>query len=191
MKMKMKKSTLAIALTGALLFTLSISQAVAHEKHCDIEETELGDIMKYMKSELRGYNKGFKADNANKMQKHLTELLLLSERAKQYMPVMVSKMEKGHIKAGEHDQADDKKMDHSKMAKAENNAADMSTMPNMEGMTSGQHQQYMEYRQGLNALNDSFKSLSTAKDKAEIKSILSEIKQQNKKGHKQFRQDCS
>jgi len=105
--MNIKKTKLALTLTGALFLALPISQAFAHESHCEIKDTELGDLMKYMKSELRGYVKGFKSNDQEKMQKHLNELLILSEKAHQLMPVTVAQMS--------HTNMDMEAMDHGKM----------------------------------------------------------------------------
>lgn len=89
--MTLKKTKLALALTATLVFSLPMSQAFAHEDHCDIEDTELGDTMKYMKSELRAYNKGFDSEDQAEMKEHAGELVKLSERAKLLIPTLISK----------------------------------------------------------------------------------------------------
>jgi len=89
--MIIKKTKLAIALVSALVFSLPMSQAFAHEDHCDIEDTELGDTMKYMKSELRAYNKAFDSEDQEGMQEHINELLKLSERGSQFIPTLIAK----------------------------------------------------------------------------------------------------
>jgi len=125
--MNIKKTKLAIALTGALFLTLPMSQAFAHEKHCEIKETQLGETMKHMKSELRAYVKGFKKDDTDKMQKHLNELLKLSEKANQYTPVKITQMNHENKKGMDHSTMDKKEMaemDHSKM--------DMKKKPEMD-----------------------------------------------------------
>jgi len=175
--MTIKKTKLTLLLAGTLLFSLPISQAFAHADHCEIKDTELGDTMKYMKSELRAYVKGFKADDAKKMQKHLNELLMLSDRASQYTPVMITKMQ--HTDS---DKSKMKEMDHAKM--------DMSAMSNMQGMNVEQDNQKQKYATEIKQLNSLFKALNATKDKTEIKAILNEIQTQTKKGHKQFRQNC-
>lgn len=91
--MIIKKTKLAFALTSALLFSLPISQAFAHEEHCEIKDSELGDIMKYMKSELRAYNKGFDSEDKEKMQQHVYELLKLSTKARELIPVVITKVD--------------------------------------------------------------------------------------------------
>ncbi|PKG38538.1 copper resistance protein CopA [Psychromonas sp. Urea-02u-13] len=143
----MKKTKLALALTGALFLTLPVSQVFAHEKHCDIKETQLGETMKHIKSELRAYVKGFKKDDANKMQKHALELIKLTERAINETPMKIkmmghegmpnmegmdhSKMEMADMKGMDHskmDMADMKGMDHSKMDMADMKDMDHSKM---------------------------------------------------------------
>ncbi|WP_413693442.1 hypothetical protein [Psychromonas sp. KJ10-2] len=99
--MNIKKTTVATLISGVLLLGLPISSTVAHENHCEIKETELGQLMKHMKSELRGYVKGFKSEDQAKMQAHLNELLTLAEKAHQFIPVTISNL---------------KEMDHPKMA---------------------------------------------------------------------------
>lgn len=181
-KMTIKKTKLTFILAGTLLFSLPMSPAFAHAEHCEIKDTELGDTMKYMKSELRAYVKGFKADDAKKMQKHLNELLMLSDRASQYTPVMITKMQ--HVDS---DKGEMKEMEHGKM--------DMSAMSNMQGMSieqdnQKQHNQKKKYAIEIKQLNSLFKALNATKDETEIKAILNKIQAQTKKGHKQFRQNC-
>lgn len=212
--MNIKKSKLALALTGALFLSLPMSQAFAHEDHCEIKETQLGETMKHIKSELRAYVKGFKKDDAQKMQKHLNELLMLSEKANQYTPVKIAQMSHDNMKGMDHSKMDMKEMDHSKMNMKEMDHSkmdmkgmdhskmdhgdmnmdsmdhDMSSMPQMEGMSPEQHHQHMKYMQGMTQLQDLFKKLDQTKDKDEIKTILGEIKEHSKKSHQQFRQDC-
>jgi hypothetical protein len=140
--MNMKKTKLALALTGALFLTLPASQAFAHEKHCEIKETQLGETMKHIKSELRAYVKGFKKDDANKMQKHALELIKLTERAINETPMKIKMM--GHkgmpnMEGMDHskmDMADMKGMDHSKMDMADMKGMDHSKMDmaDMKGM---------------------------------------------------------
>ncbi|MEJ6077571.1 hypothetical protein MT391_03340 [Vibrio sp. 1-Bac 57] len=172
-----KKTKLTFVLAGALLLTLPMSQAFAHAEHCESKDTELGETMKYMKSELRAYVKGFKTDDAKKMQKHLNELLMLSDKASQYMPVMITKMQHA-----DSDKSKMKEMDHAKM--------DMSVMSNMQGMNVEQHNQKQKYVTEIKQLNSLFNALNATKDETEIKAILNKIQTQTKKGHKQFRQNC-
>jgi len=195
--MKIKKTKLALALTASLLLSLPMSQAFAHEAHCEIEETQLGETMKHMKSELRAYVKGFKKGNAEKMQQHLNELLALSEKANQYTPVKISKMHHEGMKKKDQSKMDNddmKEMDHSAMDHGsmdmDSPDHDMSAMPSMKGMSNEQHHQHMQYMQGMTQLQDLFKALNQTKDKAEIKGILGKIKEHSRKSHQQFRQDC-
>ena len=115
--MNIKKTKLALALTGALFLTLPMSQAFAHEKHCDIKETQLGESMKHMKSELRAYVKGFKKDDTEKMQRHASELIKLTDVAINETPMKINMMEHEGMPNMED-------MDHSKM--------DMSEMKDMD-----------------------------------------------------------
>ena len=202
--MNIKKTKLALTLTGALFLALPISQAFAHESHCEIKDTELGDLMKYMKSELRGYVKGFKSNDQEKMQKHLNELLILSEKAHQLMPVTVAQMSHTNMDMEAMDHAnmdhanmDMKAMDHGKIdhanmdMKAMDHADhDMSTMPSMQGMSAEQHHQHLKYMQGMEQLQTLFKGLNETKDATQIKTLLGKIKEHSKKSHQQFRQDC-
>lgn len=212
--MNIKKTKLALALTGTLFLTLPMSQAFAHENHCEIKETQLGETMKHMKSELRAYVKGFKKGDADKMQRHLDQLLSLSEKANQYTPAKIAQMNHEDMtdmdmKGMDHSKMDMKGMDHSKMDHGnmdmkgmdhstmdhgkmdmDSPEHDMSAMPSMKGMSNEQHHQHMLYMQGITQLQDLFKALDKAQDKAEIKAILGKIKEHSRKGHQQFRQDC-
>ncbi|GLS90244.1 hypothetical protein GCM10007916_13110 [Psychromonas marina] len=115
--MNINKTKLVLALTGTLFLAMPVSQVFAHEAHCEIKETKLGDTMKYMKSELRAYVKGFKSDDQDKMQKHLNELLKLSKQASQYTPVLITMNQHSDMdmKEMDHSKMDMKEMDHSKM----------------------------------------------------------------------------
>lgn len=210
--MNIKKTKLAMALTGALFLSLPMSQAFAHEEHCEIKETQLGEIMKYMKSELRAYVKGFKKGDAKKMKKHLDELLKLNVMANKHTPAKISMMEHdgmdmsemdhrvmksddmsemdhGKMKLDDMSAMDHRKMDHGDM-QMDSAGHDMASMPSMEGMSPKQHHQHMKFMQGITDLQDLFSALDKAKDDREIKAILGEIKQQSKKSHQQFRLDC-
>ena len=88
--MTIKKNKLVLSLAATLFLSLPMSQAFAHEDHCEIKDTELGDIMKYMKSELRAYNKGFNSEDQAEMKEHANELLKLSAKAEQLTPVVIS-----------------------------------------------------------------------------------------------------
>lgn len=89
--MIIKKTKLAISLAATLLLSLSMSQAFADQAKCEVKDTELGDIMKYMKSELRAYNKGFDSEDKEEMLKHANELVMLSAKAEQLVPVVIAK----------------------------------------------------------------------------------------------------
>ncbi|MEI6896733.1 MAG: copper resistance protein CopA [Psychromonas sp.] len=207
--MNIKKTKIALALTGALFLSLPISQAFAHEHHCEIEETQLSEIMKHMKSELKGYVKGVKSEDQEKMQKHLNSLLTLSEKATQYVPVVIENIdEMDHAKMDmskmDHAKMDMSKMDHAKMDMSAMDHSqmdhsmmdmssidhDMSTMPTMKGMSAEQHHQHMLYIQSMEQLQDLFNVLNKSKDQEVIKTTLGKIKEHIKKSHKQFRQDC-
>jgi len=90
------KRNLAFTLLSALLFTQSTSLVFAHADHCGIKETTLGDTMKHIKSELRAYNKGFKADDKAEMQEHINELIMLSGKAKALLPVVIENINGEH-----------------------------------------------------------------------------------------------
>lgn len=118
--MNIKKNKMLFALSTALFLSMPLANVSAHEKHCEIEDTQLGDTMKYMKSELRAYVKGFKKDDAQKMQVHLNELLKLSGQAVEYTPVKIKNMahDQSNMAAIEHGNMDGEsmpEMDHSKM----------------------------------------------------------------------------
>ncbi|WP_019613106.1 hypothetical protein [Psychromonas ossibalaenae] len=135
--MNIQKNKMALALSAVLLLSLPVS-AFAHEKHCEVKDTQLGDYMKYMKSELRGYVKGFKGGDQEKMQLHINELLKLSELAVNETPVKVKMLndDKSAMQGMDHsqmdhsDMADMKGMDHSQMAH--------SDMVDMKGMDHSQ-----------------------------------------------------
>ena len=112
--MNIKKSKIVLALGGLLFLSAPLSSAFACENHTEMQEMQQGDTMKSIKSELRGYVKGFKADDSQKMQQHLNELLQLSEKATKEIPEKIAAMDVGN------------EMDHSQM-----NHADMM-MPEMD-----------------------------------------------------------
>ena len=88
---RIKRNKLALSLAATLFLSLPMSQAFAHEEHCEIKDTELGDMMKYMKSELRAYNKSFNSEDQAEMKEHANELLKLSAKAEQLIPVVIAK----------------------------------------------------------------------------------------------------
>ncbi|MCG6201692.1 copper resistance protein CopA [Psychromonas antarctica] len=203
--MKIKKSKIALLLGSLLLLSMPLSSAYAHEDHCEIEDTQLGNMMKSMKSELRGYVKSFKADDPQKMQQHINELLTLNVMAAKQTPVKIKHMDSDgemdhskismddmdHSEMGMGNMSD---MDHSKMnqgaMKMDSGSHDMSAMPSMKGMSAEQHHQHMQYMQAMTGLNDLFKQLAATQNKTDIKTILNKIKEHIRKSHRQFRQDC-
>ena len=157
--MRFIKNKLALTLLGALLFTQPTSLVFAHAEHCGIKETTLGDTMKYIKSELRAYNKGFKADDQAEMQAHINELIKLSEKSETLIPVVIDNMEQGHVEA----------------------SSDLS---------EAQQKQYAQYQAQMRELNNTFKKIKVSSDANEINTLLETVKQQQKEGHKSFRQNC-
>ncbi|WP_028863064.1 hypothetical protein [Psychromonas aquimarina] len=131
--MKTLKNRILPALSVVLFLSLPVS-AFAHEKHCEIKDTQLGDYMKYMKSELRGYVKGFKGQDQEKMQLHLNELLKLSELAVNETPVKIKMIndDKSAMQGMDHSQ-----MDHGDMQGMEHSQMDHSDMADMKGMDHG------------------------------------------------------
>lgn len=180
--MNIKKTKIALALSGLMFLAAPLPSAFAHDKHCEIKDTPLGDTMKYMKSELRGYVKGVKGDDPQKMQQHLNGLLKLIAVAAEQTPVKIKNMQ-----AMDHGDMESKAMEHSDM-KMDSAEHDMSKMP---GMSNEQHHLHMQYMQDITELQELFKALNTVQNKAEIKDILGKIKQHIKKNHQQFRQDCN
>lgn len=198
--MKIKKTKLAVILSASLFLFTPFLTVSAHSEHCEIKETELGEIMNQMKSELRAYVKGFKAEDQNKMQRHLNELLQLSEKANKLTPVTIMQMghsameemsEMNHSQMGHGVMADMAKMEHEDMTDMNSSDHDMSKMPKMADMSNEQHHQHMKYIQGMTELQSLFKQLNTTEDRTEIKKILRAVKQHSKKSHQSFRQNCN
>ncbi len=204
--MNIKKSKIVLALGGLIFLAAPLGSAFAHEQHCEIEDTQLGNTMKYIKSELRAYVKGFKNDDPQKMQQHLNELIKLSSIAAEQTPVKIKKMHDHDMPISEMDHSqmdmsgmsemdmsgmaemDHSQMEHSQMASPQH---DMASMPGMEGMSNEQHHQHMLYIEGINGLQDLFKQLDEVQDKEQIKTVLANIKEHSKKSHQLFRQDCN
>ncbi|MFT6984368.1 MAG: hypothetical protein ACJAT7_000155 [Psychromonas sp.] len=184
--MNINKSKIALALGGLLFLATPFASALAHEKHCDIEKTQLGSAMKDMKSSLRGYVKAFKDDDSQRMQDHMNGLLKLSAIAAEQTPLKVQSMHADNMVNEEMGMSD---MDHGDMD-MDSSDHDMSGMAGMEGMNSAQHSLHMQYMQGINQLQDLFKSLANTQDKDEIKAILGQLKTHIRKSHQSFRQDC-
>ncbi|MEJ6080639.1 hypothetical protein MT391_19225 [Vibrio sp. 1-Bac 57] len=132
--MNIKKSKIALTLSGLLFLSVPFSSAFADEDHCEMSAT-----MMSMKSELVGYVKGFKGDDTNKMHQHMNELLMLSEKATDEIPANInampemdhSKMAMKDMPAMDHSKMDMKdmpEMDHSKMDHSKMDMKDMSAM---------------------------------------------------------------
>ena len=126
--MNIKKSKIALTLSGLLFLSVPFLSAFADENHCEMSAT-----MMSMKSELVGYVKGVKGDDTNKMHQHMSELLLLSEKAKSEIPANIKRMD--HSKMDMKDMPD---MDHSKMDMKDMPAMDHSKM-DMEDMPAMDH----------------------------------------------------
>jgi hypothetical protein len=201
--MNIKKSKVALALGASVFLAMPLSSALADQKHNDVKVVHMGDTMGFIKSELRGYVKGVRSDDGQKMQQHLNKLLTLSAMPVNQTVDMPAAMmdheqmgmsEMEHANMGQDDMAidhsnmtdDEMAMDHSNMTdddmKMDSASHDMSTM---ESMSPAQHQ-HMLYMQGIARLNDLFKQLDKAQGKTEIKLILGEIKVQLKKNQQLF-----
>lgn len=185
--MKIKKNNRAISLSVLLFLSSPFSTVFAHSEHCEIKETELGETMKFMKSELRAYVKAFKSENMDNMQRHLDQLIQLIEKAEKLTPVSIMQLD--------HEQMDinmahkTAEMEHSKMDHGEMSRPDHD-MSKMAGMSNEQHHQHMKYIQGMTKLQGLFQQLDESKDREEVKKILGNIKQHSKQSHHSFRQNC-
>ena len=149
--MTIKKIQRALILTSTLFLSLTMSQAFAKDGHCDIKETQLAGTMKHIKSELRAYVNEFKKGDQQMMQKHLNELLKLSEEAYQYTPQKIAKMHHGDMKM-DHSKMDMKSMpamDHSKMhhgdMKMDHSKMDMKSTPAMDHSTMNHGDMKMDH----------------------------------------------
>lgn len=122
--MNIKKSKIALALGVSIFLAMPLSSALADQKHNDVKVVHMGDTMQFIKSELRGYVKGVRSDDAQKMQQHLNKLLTLSampanqtsEKIKN-MPATIMDHEKMGMSEMEHANMDQDAMamDHSNM----------------------------------------------------------------------------
>ncbi len=193
--MNITKSKIALVLGALLFLSVPLSSAFADQKHNENKEMQMGDTMQFIKNELRGYVKGVKGDDAQKMQQHLDKLLTLSamstnqsaDKIENMPAATMSHEQMNHEQMGmsemEHANMgqDDMAMDHGGMSNGdmqmESADHDMSTM---ESMSPAQHQ-HMLYMQGIAGLNDLFKQLDKTQNKTEIKLILGKIKAQLKK----------
>lgn len=217
--MNIQRSSISLALVGALFLAMPMSNAFAKKDKCEIEDTPLSEHMEHMKSELRAYVKAFKSDNNEKMQQHLNELLMLNEKAAKETPVKIKNMAHEEMATISSEKLDaesmpakgneksmpeisGEKLDAEAVSKMDNSTIssdDMKEMEqlnmghgdmNMKGVSTEQHQQHMKYMQGMKELNNLFNKLDKSTDKAEIKNILDDIKKHTKNSHKQFRQKC-
>ncbi len=194
-----------------LLLPLSLAFAIpvqAHSEHC--QDSQLGNLMKDMKQDLKGYVAAVKADDKTSMQQQIDKLLNLAEQAKQEVPMKLQQQghpmmdqEMANMDHSQMDMSEDMHnnmagMDHSQMDMSEHMNANMaemagmdhSQMPNMQGMDHQTHMQHMAYLEGIEQLEGYFNQLKQANDKGEIKIALQNIKKHTKDSHKQFRLDC-
>ena len=160
----MKK--LASIITASALALVSVT-ANAHSEHC--KDTELGSVMKDMKSELKAYVDAFKDDDQTAMQQHAAQLITNAKEARQLIPMK--------LQDSEHHMPGMEGMDH-------------SNMPDMEGMDHNTHMAHMSYTKGIDELLVLFGQLQQVDDKKLVKNTLIELKKHSKRSHKEFRMDC-
>lgn len=161
-----------LALTGAGLL-LSASNVFAHSAHC--KDTELGELMKGIKEDLKTYVGAFKTSDTTIMQQAVAEMIAASEKAKNYTPLKLQE---------EAEMPQMSTQDHAQMG-------GMNGMPNMAGMSHTTHMEHMRYLDGIAKLNQLFQDLKAAENnKDEVKSLLGQIKQHSKSSHEAFRKDC-
>ena len=182
----MKK--LASIITASALALVSVT-ANAHSEHC--KDTELGSVMKDMKSELKAYVDAFKDDDQTAMQQHAAQLITNAKEARQLIPMKLQDSE--HHMPGmegmDHSNMPDMEgMDHSNMPGME--GMDHSNMPDMEGMDHNTHMAHMSYTKGIDELLVLFGQLQQVDDKKLVKNTLIELKKHSKRSHKEFRMDC-
>jgi len=125
--MNIKKSKIALTLSGLLFLSVPFSSVFADEKHCEMSAT-----MMSMKSELVGYVKGFKGDDTNKMHQHMNELLLLSEKATDEIPANIKGMDHSKMDMKDMPAMDHSKMDMKDMPAMDHSKMDMKDMPEMD-----------------------------------------------------------
>jgi len=181
--MNFNNTTLALALSGVLFFTLPMTSVFANQATCELSASQPENVIKQIKSELKGYVKGVKSDAQTTMQTHVNTLLILSETANQSMAGMdhsnMAGMDHSQMQGMDHsnmagiDHSNMKGMDHSKMT-----GIDHSNMKGMDHskMNEEVHQQHMSYMTGMLQLQQQFEALNQTMDKTEIKAILLEIK---------------
>jgi len=125
--MNIKKSKIALLLGASLFLVMPLSSTFADQNHHDIKVTPMGGVMQNIKSELRGYVKGVKSNDAQKMQQHLDALLKLSA-----MPAMDhSEMKLDHADMTNEAMAtmDHTEMTNEAMAAMDHSKMDHSDMP--------------------------------------------------------------
>ncbi|ABM03192.1 hypothetical protein Ping_1371 [Psychromonas ingrahamii 37] len=114
--MNIKKSKIALALGVSIFLAMPLSSALADQKYNDVKVVHMGDTMQFIKSELRGYVKGVRSDDAQKMQQHLNKLLTLSAMSANQSAASMDHEQMGmsEMEHANMDQ-DDMAMDHSNM----------------------------------------------------------------------------
>jgi hypothetical protein len=177
----MKK--LASIVTASILTLVSVT-ANAHSEHC--KDTELGSVMKDMKSELKAYVDAFKDDDQTAMQQHAAQLISSAKEAKQLIPLKLQDSEH-HMAEHEDHMAEMANVDHSGMS---HSSMDHSNMPDMEGMDHNTHMAHVSYMKGIDELLVLFGQLQQVDDKKLVKNTLIEVKKHSKRSHKEFRMSC-
>ena len=188
--MNFNKTTIALALSGTLFFTLPMTSVFANQATCELSASQPNNVIKQIKSELKGYVKGVKSADQATMQTHVNALLTLSETANQSMKGM------DHSKMQGMDHSNMAGMDHSQMTEMDHSqmtGMDHSQMTGMDHsqMSEAVHQQHMSYMTGMQQLQQQFEALNQTTDKTEIKAILLEIKGSLKTVGTQSNQHCS
>ena len=173
--MNFNKTTPALALYGTLLLTLPMTSVSANQATCEVSASHPSNVIKQIKSELKGYVKGVKSDDQATMQTHVNALLTLSETANQSMKGM------DHSKMQGMDHSNMKGMEHSKMTGMDHSnmkGMDHSNMTEMDHskMSEAVHLRHMSYMTGMQQLQQQFEALNQTTDKTEIKAILLEVK---------------
>lgn len=95
---------LGAASTALMLMTST--EAFAHAAHC--KDTELGELMKGMKQDLKSYVQSFKQSDQTGMQRYLKELIKGSQEAKALIPVKYENQASGSVDIQRYQQGMDK-----------------------------------------------------------------------------------
>ena len=130
--MNIKKTKIALTLGGFIFLAAPLASAFAHEQHAEINQMQMVSYMKTMKDELRGYVKGFKADDSMMMQQQLNKLLKLN-----MFPMDHSKISNEEMMNMDHSKMSNEEMmnmDHSKMSNVEMMNMDHSKISNVDMM---------------------------------------------------------